>query len=736
MTPQGEEATSRSPGRVGGTRRPEGSTSVAVPVWLGTLAGISWRLVAVVALMVVLVAIAILLMTVTVTVLVAFLVAAFFAPLDARLRARGWAPTKAASATSVVALVAVLGVGVLLVIGLAPAIADLVRYADDGADNLADELLAFGFSPTAVTFITSLLDALVQWISTVIGSALNRVGDIGTVIILGGFLTFYVLQSGDRAWGGVARGLAGSHYDDLTARAALALERVSGYLRGVFVMAAIDGVSTLVFLTLLGVPLAPPLAALVFLGGAIPYLGAIFTTVVVVLVTWAAQGVDAAAILLALVVAVSVGQALLVSPRVYGSVPRISPALVIVVLPAGATLFGIVGLIVAVPLVVALSTLLPAVIDMLEDDPPPNRAETPIPLWLDRLGQWSWRALAVIIALAVAITAMLQVPIVTLPAILAGVLAATLRPLLRKLKAAGAGPTVAAGVATVGSAAIVGVVVGFTLVSIAGSASDIAARASDGAAKAGLGGVPVDLVGEIGSTMTTNVGLTISNLLGISLAFLMVMFITFFLLRDGPRWWQLILARVPENRRQPASAIVADSADILSGYMVGTGAISLFAGVTAWLMMTLLGLPLALPIGVLTFFLSFIPYIGDLVATVLAFLVAVAVGSTSDIILMGVYTLVINVVQGNIVAPLVYKRTVSLPAAIVLLSAPAGAAIGGMMGMFLIVPFLGVIAATWRSVLRLFDATREPPTSPAPAPSAGPPVADPAPGAPSPAPSP
>ncbi|MCJ7709468.1 MAG: AI-2E family transporter [Chloroflexi bacterium] len=175
------------------------------------------------------------------------------------------------------------------------------------------------------------------------------------------------------------------------------------------------------------------------------------------------------------------------------------------------------------------------------------------------------------------------------------------------------------------------------------------------------------------------------------------MFITFFLLRDGPRWWQVILARFPEDRRRPAASIVGDSADVLSGYMVGTGAISLFAGVTAWLMMVLLGLPLALPVGVLTFFLSFIPYIGDAIATILAFLIAVAVGPTSDVIVMGVYTLVINIVQGNIVAPLVYKRTVSLPAAIVLLSVPAGAAVGGMMGMFLVVPFLGVIAATWRS---------------------------------------
>lgn len=701
-----------------------GTSGGAVPPWLATLAGFSWRVVAVVALFLVLLALAVLQSTVVATILVAFLVAAFFAPLDGQLRSRGWAPTKAASVTSVVALLGVLGTTLLIILGMAPAIAEIVRYGKEGADILSQRLQELGFSSTAIAFATGFMDSFERWIAAVVDATVNRIGDIGTVFILGGFLTFYVLQSGDRAWGGIARGLAGSHYLDLTARAGLALARVSSYLRGTLLMAAIDALTALVLLQVLGVPLAAPLAVLVFIGGTIPYLGAIFTVGLLVLVAWAAQGLDAAIILLVGLVAVNILQSLVVSPRVFGSIPRISPALIIIALPAGATLFGILGLVVAVPVVVVVSTLLTTVIDMLDDDPPEDRGATLIPVWLDRLAQWSWRAVAVVAAGAAIITAMLQVPIVTLPAILAAVLAATLRPLLARLRSAGVGPTAAAAIATLGSAAVVGLVVGITLVSISGSADDIVARASEGAGKTGLGSTPVDLVGNVGSTISSNVGLLIQNLLGVVLAFLMVMFITFFLLRDGPRWLQVILARVPDGRKQPVASIVGNSADILSGYMVGTGLISLFAGVTAWLMMVLLGLPLAVPIGVLTFFLSFIPYIGDLIATVLAFLVALAVGSPTVILIMLIYTLVINVVQGNIVAPLVYRRTVSLHPAIVLLSAPAGAAIGGMMGMFLIVPFLGIIAAVWRPVLRLFDPTAEPSEASAPADAAAP--ADPA----------
>jgi predicted PurR-regulated permease PerM len=70
---------------------------------------------------------------------------------------------------------------------------------------------------------------------------------------------------------------------------------------------------------------------------------------------------------------------------------------------------------------------------------------------------------------------------------------------------------------------------------------------------------------------------------------------------------------------------------------------------------------------------------------------------------MGIFTIVFNIVQGNFVAPIVYSRVVSLHPAVVLAAIPAGAAVAGVIGMFLVVPFLGVVAATWRTVLRVLD---------------------------------
>jgi predicted PurR-regulated permease PerM len=70
---------------------------------------------------------------------------------------------------------------------------------------------------------------------------------------------------------------------------------------------------------------------------------------------------------------------------------------------------------------------------------------------------------------------------------------------------------------------------------------------------------------------------------------------------------------------------------------------------------------------------------------------------------MAIFTIVFNIVQGNFVAPIVYSRVVSLHPAVVLAAIPAGAAVAGVIGMFLVVPFLGVVAAVWRTVLRVLD---------------------------------
>lgn len=93
----------------------------------------------------------------------------------------------------------------------------------------------------------------------------------------------------------------------------------------------------------------------------------------------------------------------------------------------------------------------------------------------------------------------------------------------------------------------------------------------------------------------------------------------------------------------------------------------------------------------------------------MAVLIAVAVGTTTDVVIMLVYTVVFKIVQGNFVTPLGYGRTLSLHPAVILLAIPlaipAGNEVAGIMGMFLMVPIVAIVAATWRTILETIDPT-------------------------------
>jgi putative heme transporter len=467
-------------------------------------------------------------------------------------------------------------------------------------------------------------------------------------------------------------------------------------------LAVTDGVAAVAILWILGVPFAGPLAVLVFIGGFVPYLGGLVTTTVLVLATFLARGAGGVAVLLVFLAAVYVLEERVIAPRVFGPGPRLNPGLALIALAIGGGFFGIIGLFAAVPVLAAAIAFAPAVVRVLGSEPRTPSAPGVVPVWLDRLGQISWRTLVVLALLWVAAQAVV-VPILSLPVVLAAIFACVLRPIEQAARRRGAGPSAAALFATVASVVVVIVVIAVTIISLVGSLPDVVGTATIGAGGLDLGVTPVALVQALGSGLTDAVAAFVANIAGVAIGVTLALVLTFFLLRDGRALWNVLLQYVPANRREPVDTVATTSASILYGSMVGTAIVSVAGAVLQFITMVLLGLPLAFPVSVLMFFGGFIPYVGSLIVTLIGLLIAVSVGSTADVILYSIYTIVFNIVQGNIVAPLVYSKTVSVHPAVVLLAAPAGAAIGGFIGMVLIVPIIAMIQQTWRIVIRLFD---------------------------------
>ena len=113
--------------------------------------------------------------------------------------------------------------------------------------------------------------------------------------------------------------------------------------------------------------------------------------------------------------------------------------------------------------------------------------------------------------------------------------------------------------------------------------------------------------------------------------------------------------------------------------------------ITLWLV----GAELAVPVGVLTFLAAFVPFVGAIVAGLLAVLVALATGGVTAAIIVLVVAIIVQQLDNDLLAPIVYGRALDLHPIVVLLSITAGGALFGIPGSFLAVP---VTAVTWNVI--------------------------------------
>ncbi|MER6942435.1 AI-2E family transporter [Nonomuraea sp. NPDC000554] len=140
---------------------------------------------------------------------------------------------------------------------------------------------------------------------------------------------------------------------------------------------------------------------------------------------------------------------------------------------------------------------------------------------------------------------------------------------------------------------------------------------------------------------------------------------------------------------------------VLGRYIRGVAMVGLFDGVFIGLALWILQVPIALPLAVLTFVGAFLPVVGAFMAGLLAAVVAlVAKGWLVALIVVAVVVL-IQQIEGHVLAPQIYGRALDLPGAVILLSIAAGSVVAGITGAFLAAPLVSVIVAVVRSRERL-----------------------------------
>jgi predicted PurR-regulated permease PerM len=170
----------------------------------------------------------------------------------------------------------------------------------------------------------------------------------------------------------------------------------------------------------------------------------------------------------------------------------------------------------------------------------------------------------------------------------------------------------------------------------------------------------------------------------------------FFFLKDGPKWVPWLAAQTGPRAAPHVAALSLKTWSTLSEFIRQQALVGFVDAFFIGLGLLILGVPLVLPLAVLTFFGAFIPIIGAFVAGAFAVLIAlVSVGLTKALIVLAI-VVAVQQLEGNVLQPIIQGRGLNLHAAVVILAVTAGSSLAGIIGAFLSVPVAALIAVAYR----------------------------------------
>ncbi|HEX6198614.1 MAG TPA: AI-2E family transporter [Jiangellaceae bacterium] len=339
--------------------------------------------------------------------------------------------------------------------------------------------------------------------------------------------------------------------------------------------------------------------------------------------------------------------------------------------------------------------------------PPREPDRHPVPAGYRAAAAWSWRTLVIAAAIALIGFVLWQVRVVVFAVAVALLLAALLWPAVTWLRRIRFSRGLAAGVVFV--VFIAGISGVLTLVgdAVGDQFADVVERAGEGLTELQnwFAGPPfylteaqiqtwvdrvVEGIGQDEESLTAGAvagaAAAVEFLSGVVIAlFALLMF-----LYDGPGIWRWAVRMFPRGSRDRVDGAGNRAWTTLTSYIRGQTLIAVFDGFFITIMLWILGVPLALALGVLVFFGAYIPLVGAIVAGAAAVLVAFVANGfvTALIVLIGI--IVIQQVEGNVFAPLVLGKMARIHPLAVVLAITLGILVAGILGGIVAVPLVAM----------------------------------------------
>lgn len=334
----------------------ESTHSSDIPPTLRAWSGITWRVIVVLAGF----AVAFFFIGLVATVFIALFLAAFFTALAGPIRdllAR-FLPKVISLIGSIfliaLAIIVVLYIVITSIINEGPA---LTKSVSGGFTQIQQWTSGPPLNLSSDDF-SKYVSELQTWATNLAEStAVSAFGSLGDLVIGGSvflFAVIFFMSSPRSIWNFVVSWMPKRAQNEVNVSGQLAWDSLSSYARGVVVVALADATLVFIGLTILQVPLAPALAAIVFFGAFIPVIGAPIATFFAAVIALAERGLVVALLVVGLTVIVGSFDGDVLQPLVMGKAVSLHPLAIILLIGIGSITLGIIGALVAVPIGAAI----------------------------------------------------------------------------------------------------------------------------------------------------------------------------------------------------------------------------------------------------------------------------------------------------------------------------------------------------------------------------------------------
>jgi predicted PurR-regulated permease PerM len=173
---------------------------------------------------------------------------------------------------------------------------------------------------------------------------------------------------------------------------------------------------------------------------------------------------------------------------------------------------------------------------------------------------------------------------------------------------------------------------------------------------------------------------------------IVVVLLTFFFLKDGPGIWSWLVGLFAADHRRGADELGSRVFATLSGYVRGIAFVGLVDAILIGIALVVIGVPLVVPLMILTFLGAFLPLVGAFLAGLAAVLIALVFNGFVAALLVLAAIVVVQQLEGHVLYPILMSKTVHLHPAVIVLALAIGGIVAGIIGVFLAVPVAGVVS--------------------------------------------